>query len=107
MYSQFRHLIRKLIHYLKHNPLKVFFLVIMPLITGGALTTLLAKFGLRLPHSLSKMITKLGGGSGSSSSYEFERKSYSGPLESVGAIGEMVGGLGGLGSVMSVAKMFM
>ncbi len=31
-------------------------LVIMPLITGGALTALLAKFGLRLPASITKML---------------------------------------------------
>lgn len=31
-------------------------LVIMPLITGGALTALLARFGLRLPPSIERML---------------------------------------------------
>ncbi|KFY42737.1 hypothetical protein V494_02278, partial [Pseudogymnoascus sp. VKM F-4513 (FW-928)] len=69
-YSRLRHLLRKLIHFLKTHPLKVFMLVIMPLITGGALTGLLARFGIRLPASLDKLAKLAGvGGKGGFSSY--------------------------------------
>ncbi|KAK0731068.1 hypothetical protein B0H67DRAFT_548892 [Lasiosphaeris hirsuta] len=51
-----KRLLRDLVYYAKRHPLKVFMLVIMPLITGGALTALLARFGLRLPPSLTRML---------------------------------------------------
>ncbi|KAL2270251.1 hypothetical protein VTJ83DRAFT_2435 [Remersonia thermophila] len=47
--KKLRRLIRDLQHHMKRHPLRVFALVLMPLLTGGALTALLAKFGLRLP----------------------------------------------------------
>ena len=43
-------------HYAKRHPAKVFVLVLMPLITGGALTALLARFGLRLPAGLERLL---------------------------------------------------
>ncbi|KFA61456.1 hypothetical protein S40285_03448 [Stachybotrys chlorohalonatus IBT 40285] len=55
-YKQLKRIIRDLVHYAKRHPWKVFFLVLMPLITGGALTALLARFGLRIPASLERMI---------------------------------------------------
>jgi len=85
-------------------------LVIMPLITGGALSGLLAKFGIRLPGGLQKMF---GGGQGIGRGRDggmpFERNSYrgEGPLGGMGGIGSAMGGLGGLGGAMSLAKMFM
>lgn len=42
--------------YAKEHPVKVIMLVLMPLITGGFLTTLLAKFGVRLPRSVERLI---------------------------------------------------
>lgn len=36
--------------------MKVFFLVIMPLITGGALTKILSTVGIKLPPQLEKMM---------------------------------------------------
>ncbi|OBT85413.1 hypothetical protein VE02_04818 [Pseudogymnoascus sp. 03VT05] len=98
-YSRLRHLLRKLLHFLKTNPLKVFMLVIMPLITGGALTGLLARFGIRLPAGLAKLAGLAGGKGGSS----FERVSGRGGLEALGGMGGMMDGLGG---VMKVAKLF-
>lgn len=89
---------------MKKNPMKVFMLVIMPLLTGGALTKLLGRFGMRLPAGLDKMFgAAQGGGSrggfgGSSSS------SVGGPLAALGGLSSIAGGLGGLGSM---AKMFM
>lgn len=62
-----RRLLRDLIYYAKRHPVKVFALVIMPLVTGGFLTALLARFGLRLPAGLERMMgvaAKAGAGDG-------------------------------------------
>ncbi|KYK58222.1 hypothetical protein DCS_05235 [Drechmeria coniospora] len=55
-YKRLKHLLRDLVRHARRNPLKVFFLVIMPLLTGGALTALLARFGLRMPPALERML---------------------------------------------------
>ncbi|KAM5351670.1 hypothetical protein ACJ41O_004393 [Fusarium nematophilum] len=55
-YKQVKRLLRDLVHWAKRHPWKVFFLVIMPLITGGALTALLARFGLRIPPAIERML---------------------------------------------------
>lgn len=55
-YKQLKRLLRDLVYYAKRHPIKVFTLVVLPLLTGGALTALLARFGLRLPPSLERMI---------------------------------------------------
>ncbi|KID99958.1 hypothetical protein MAJ_04015, partial [Metarhizium majus ARSEF 297] len=55
-YKRLKRLIRDLIHYAKRHPWKVFFLVVMPLVTTGALAGLLARFGLRIPPSLERMM---------------------------------------------------
>lgn len=51
-----RRLLRDLVYYAKRHPAKVFALVLMPLVTGGFLTALLARFGLRLPASLERLL---------------------------------------------------
>ncbi|GKT89348.1 hypothetical protein Ct61P_07198 [Colletotrichum tofieldiae] len=51
--KQVKRLWRDLVYYAKKHPYKVVALVIMPLITGGFLTALLARFGLRLPPASS------------------------------------------------------
>lgn len=55
-YKQLKRLLRDLVYYAKRHPIKVFTLVVLPLLTGGALTALLARFGLRLPPSLERML---------------------------------------------------
>ncbi len=55
-YRKLKRLLRDLVYYAKKHPMRVFMLAIMPLITGGALTALLARFGLRLPASLERMV---------------------------------------------------
>ncbi|KAF5017756.1 hypothetical protein F66182_10284 [Fusarium sp. NRRL 66182] len=55
-YKQLKRLLRDLVHWAKRHPWKVFFMVIMPLITGGALTALLARFGLRIPPAIERML---------------------------------------------------
>ncbi|RMZ82020.1 hypothetical protein DV737_g2279, partial [Chaetothyriales sp. CBS 132003] len=53
--ARIRKFLRELFEYVRRNPVKVFFLVIMPLITGGALTKILAHVGVRLPRSLENL----------------------------------------------------
>ena len=55
-YKHLKRLIRDLTHWAKRHPWKVIFMVLMPLISGGVLTALLARFGLRLPASLEKLV---------------------------------------------------
>jgi hypothetical protein len=86
----------------------------MPLITGGALTGLLSRFGLRLPTSIERVIAKMGGSSGASvgattigrgrdGTLQFERERYDGPL---GGVGKAMNTMGGASGLMNVAKMF-
>jgi len=94
---------------MKRHPLKVFVLVIMPLITGGALTGLLRQFGIRLPHGVERMFGAMGGGDmgvgrGRNGELQFERERYEGPLGAMGDLGSVMGGASGL---LGVAKMFM
>ena len=51
--DKLRHFLRELWYYLRRNPVKVFFLVIMPLISGGALAAFAGQFGVKLPGFLS------------------------------------------------------
>lgn len=92
MYKQLKRLLRDLVYYAKKHPMKVFMLVIMPLITGGALTALLARFGLRLPPGLERMLG-------------IAAKTASG--DSMGLVGEavrMASGMGGGSGSVSVER---
>ncbi|KAI9683844.1 MAG: hypothetical protein M1829_004178 [Trizodia sp. TS-e1964] len=77
-----RRLFRDLMYYARKHPMKVFMMVIMPLITGGALAGVLAKVGIRLPPGL------FGGHRSGGSEY-----------------GAQMGGAGGIGSLIKVAQM--
>jgi len=81
-------------------------LVIMPLLTSGALVGLLSKFGVRLPGGLYRILRNLGGGAGMGreGSLHVERERYEGPL---GGVGNVMGAMGGASGIMNVAKMFM
>lgn len=87
-----KRLLRDLVYYAKRHPVKVFMLVVMPLITGGALTALLARFGLRMPAGLERVLglgAKMAGG------------------DSIGLVGEamrMAGGLGGAGGSAHIER---
>lgn len=86
--KKLKRLLRDLMYYAKRHPFKVFMLVIMPLITGGALTALLARFGLRLPPSIERMLgVAARAGSG----------------DSVGLMGEAVRMAGGIGRNESIS----
>jgi hypothetical protein len=103
---KFKHLIRELWYYLRRNPIKVFFFVIMPLISGGALAAFAKQFGVRLPSFLSgKASREVGGGGGG----YYGSKGYGGAeglMEGMSSMGGM-GGAGGLGTLMGLAKAFM
>lgn len=80
-----KRLLRHIHHYARRHPIKVFLLVIVPLITGGILQKLLSTIGIRLPRSLR------GKSAGGASSSGFGGSGLS----------ESVHGL------MTIAKMFM
>ncbi|KKZ61008.1 hypothetical protein EMCG_04344 [[Emmonsia] crescens] len=93
-----RRLLRHIMRYARSHPFKVFFMVIMPLITGGVLQKLLAVVGVRLPPSL-------GGGHGAGFKGGHSGGGLSGILGGGGGGG---GGLGeSVGGLVSLAKMFM
>ncbi|KAI9650087.1 hypothetical protein NHQ30_000100 [Ciborinia camelliae] len=103
IYLKLRQLLRDLLYYMKRHPFKVFMLVIMPLITGGALAGLLKKFGVRLPQGLQKLI---GGGRGNGASYDFERSSVKSTGGAMEKLGLLAGGMEGVGGAMKLAKLF-
>lgn len=92
MIHKIKRIMRDAYGYARRHPMKVFMLVIMPLITGGALANILKQFGMRLPVGMFGGIGK--GGYGDFSSGRG------------GAYGDL-GGEGGIQSVMRIAQMFM
>lgn len=94
---QIKRLFSGLMRYAKRNPIKLFMLVIMPLVTGGALHKILKTMGVRLPAGMEKMMggSRGGGGYGGQGGHEGGRS----------------GGGGGsgvdIGQLMGIAKMFM
>jgi hypothetical protein len=101
--SKFKHLLRELWYYLRRNPIKVFFLVVMPLVSGGALAAFAGQFGVKLPGFLSGRGARsvgegFGGGKGGFGG--------EGLMEGLGAMGGM-GGMGGAGALMGLAKAFL
>ncbi|KAJ5894388.1 hypothetical protein N7495_006079 [Penicillium taxi] len=81
-------LFRQIWRYARQHPMKVFLLVIVPLLTSGVLPKLLAMVGLRLPHGVS---SALGASAGARRMGEFEH----------GGMSDNVN------SLMSLAKMFL
>ncbi|KAK5947760.1 hypothetical protein OHC33_011206 [Knufia fluminis] len=105
--AKLRRWLRDLYYYMKRYPVKVFFLVIMPLITGGALTKILSTVGIRLPPQLERMV-----GSNMNRGYGQNERFYSrGGARDFGGGSSLPGmgggGIGGLGDMMRLAKMFM
>ncbi|KAI4244778.1 MAG: hypothetical protein L6R42_010364, partial [Xanthoria sp. 1 TBL-2021] len=92
MVHEIKKMLRNLISYTRRHPIKVFMLVIMPLITGGALHNILRQFGIRLPAGLSSLV----GGYGRGRARYDSMNGFSGG-----------GGDGGIQSAMKIAKMFM
>lgn len=82
--------------YARRHPVKFFMLVVMPLITGGALTKILRKFGVRLPTGVSRLMSNFESGRGG------RGRGYGGRREGFGDFG----GGGGIQSIMKIAQMF-
>ncbi|KAJ5487904.1 hypothetical protein N7530_002204 [Penicillium desertorum] len=87
MIRDIKRLFRDIYRWARRNPMKVFMMVIVPLLTSGVLPKLLAMIGIRLPHAVT---SALGGASKTRGGFE--------------------GGGGGIsenvGSLMNIAKMF-
>jgi hypothetical protein len=97
MIYRIKQLLYKIYYYARHHPIKVFLLVIVPLITGGILQKLLAMVGLRLPRSLR-------GDKGGSGGYGRDYGTGGG----LGGSGLGGSGLGeSVKGLMTIAKMFM
>jgi len=88
MLSQIKRYLRRLYDYARRHPVKLL-MMILPLLTGGALAGVLAKFGIRLPRGIEGMIGGRHGRSG---------------MGGLGGMGGMGGG--GVEGMMKIAKMF-
>ncbi|KIW17751.1 hypothetical protein PV08_04946 [Exophiala spinifera] len=101
--NRIRRFLREIYSYMRRHPLKVFLLVIMPLITGGALAKLLAQVGIRLPPGLQRMM----GGATRQSSERFYARGGARDFDAGTALPGMGGGMGqSISSLMGIAKMF-
>lgn len=58
MLRDIKRLFRDIYRWARRNPMKVFLMVIVPLLTSGVLPKLLAMIGIRLPHAV---MSALGG----------------------------------------------
>jgi hypothetical protein len=87
-----------LIDYAKRHPMKVFMLVVMPLVTGGALHNMLRGMGIHLPASIASF---MGGGDARAAASGFGAGFPGGD-----GPGHQGGGVG-LEQVVNIAKMFM
>jgi hypothetical protein len=100
-----RRFLRKVYDYMRRNPLKVFMLVIMPLLTSGALVTLLSRFGIRLPGNIESMF---GGSRGIGADGRYYARGGARDFGGGTALPGMGGGIGqSVSGVMKLAQMFM
>jgi len=108
---KFKHLLRELWYYLRRNPIKVFFFVIMPLISGGALAAFARQFGVKLPGFLSGKGSRdinqsFGGGYYGSKGYGGD-EGLGGLGGGLSGIAGMMGGGGSVSTLMGLAKNFL
>jgi hypothetical protein len=87
MIRDIKRLFRDIYKYARRNPMKVFLMVIVPLLTSGVLPKLLSMIGIHLPHAV---MSALGGGAPKAQGF----------AEGGRGIGE------NLNSLMNIAKMF-
>ncbi|CAN9104669.1 hypothetical protein GT037_007680 [Alternaria burnsii] len=128
LYKKLQHFLREIWRYAQRHPYKVFFMVIMPLVSGGVLHKLARQFGVNLPemggqgarggYSGSGHHSSSGGASGGyygSQGYGME-SSRSGPSNGGGGMmaglgnidmQSVAGGIGGLANLASMASKFM
>ncbi|KAJ9623718.1 uncharacterized protein PV06_06013 [Exophiala oligosperma] len=102
--NRIRRFLREIYSYMRRHPLKVFLLVIMPLITGGALAKLLAQVGIRLPPGIHRM---MGGATTRQTSERYYARGGARDFDGGTALPGMSGGMGeSISSLMGIAKMF-
>jgi hypothetical protein len=87
MIRDIKRLFRDIYRWARRNPMKVFMMVIVPLLTSGVLPRLFAMIGIRLPHAIT---SALGGSS----------------KARAGEIGGDRGMSENISSLMNIAKMF-
>lgn len=96
-----KRMIMELYTYIRRNPIKVLFPIVMALISGGALHTIARKFGVTLPEGLAGLA---GGGHGAAAGFNFERAFEGG--RSGSGFGDMGSG-GVLRGAMKIASTFL
>jgi hypothetical protein len=103
---KFKHLLRELWYYLRRNPIKVFFFVIMPLVSGGALAAFAKQLGVKLPDVLSGKGAKQ---MGNSYGGYYGSKGYGGGAGLEDIAGGMMGSMSGgsVGTLLNIAKTFL
>ncbi|PVH95728.1 hypothetical protein DM02DRAFT_473651, partial [Periconia macrospinosa] len=105
LWHKFKHLMRQLWSYARRHPFKVFFMVIMPLISGGVLTKVARSLGVNIPEGAAAAGGAQGGRAPQGGYYGSE--GYGGGERG----GEGGGGLNiqsvasGIGGLASLAKM--
>lgn len=95
---------------MRRNPAKLFFFVIMPLISGGVLAGIAKQVGIKLPSFLQgsgRHGSRSGGNNYYGSQGYGDDSGGRGESGGLGGLGGLAGGMGNLGSLMSVAKAFM
>lgn len=127
LYKKLQHFLREIWRYAQRHPYKVFFAVIMPLVSGGVLHKLAKQFGISLPDlggGAGAAATSRGGYAGSGYPQSSSAGGYYGSegygMESRGApaggmggmmgnidLQSVAGGIGGLASLASMASKFM
>ncbi|RMZ80661.1 hypothetical protein DV738_g2658, partial [Chaetothyriales sp. CBS 135597] len=105
--ARIRKFLREIFDYLRRNPVKVFFLVIVPLLTSGALQKLFAHIGIRLPRNLEHLIGGEGVPGGGNPGRYYARGGAR-DYDAGTALPGMSGGFGeALGTVAGIAKHFL
>lgn len=130
LYKKLQHFLREIWRYAQRHPYKVFFMVIMPLVSGGVLHKLAKQFGVNLPQTGGGQPGRPGGYAGSSynngggyyGSQGYGRETTTtrssatatnggggGMMGSLANIDmqSVAGGIGGLASLASMASKFM
>ncbi|KIW30278.1 uncharacterized protein PV07_06033 [Cladophialophora immunda] len=102
--NRIRRFLREIYHWMRRNPIRTFVLVILPLITGGALSKLLGTVGIRLPAGLQRM---MGGREMSQTTERFYARGGARDFGGGSALPGMGGGIGNsIGALAGIAKMF-
>jgi len=109
MVRKFKRMLHQLYEYARRHPYKIFFMVIMPLISGGALHKMARQFGVSLPDFLkgnAAHSSRGGGGYYGSEGYGHGGRDQMGG-GGMGGLGSIANGIGGIGGVVKMAQQFM